>query len=310
MHLLTMADQGCNNVVTWEYRKGNWTVNETLVLIEAKEMHYERRMKSDGRGNKPTELRWKWGEDYCWKKGCLRSQNQCKCNDKWDNLMRNYNKVREYQRSIAADCKEGGGSYWEMEKNERKQKNLPSNMLRQMYERLEQVVEKKGPQTAVGWRRRFRSQYSQLTFVPIPAAIPLTPPAPPPTAAPVSCVQPLPIVGSSDSDTSEYSDSPSKRRRRGGDNGEGTTSDGNSDEVSTAISKTAFIIAEAIHASEEREERRHRDLLNFHERRLKMEESKTEINKKGMDGLVDAINKLANSIIALASHKNQSSAPK
>ncbi|GAB4829436.1 hypothetical protein Ancab_019107 [Ancistrocladus abbreviatus] len=33
---------------------------------------------------KPTELRWK--------KGCFRSQNQC--NDKWDNLMRHYKKVR------------------------------------------------------------------------------------------------------------------------------------------------------------------------------------------------------------------------
>ncbi|KAK5792393.1 hypothetical protein PVK06_033507 [Gossypium arboreum] len=116
---------------------------------------------------------------------------------------------------------------------------------------------------------------------------------------------------SSDSDTSEHSDSPAKRRRRGGGNGEGTSgTPNNTNEVSTAISRSASIIAEAIQASEEREERRHRDLLSFHERRLKIEESKTEINKKGMDGLVDAINKLANSIFALASHKNQSSAPK
>nr|KJB69927.1 hypothetical protein B456_011G050400 [Gossypium raimondii] len=350
MHLM-MDDQGGNNAVTREYRKGNWTVNETMVLIEAKEMDYERRMKrsgdhSEGR-NKPTELRWKWVEDYCWGKGCLRSQNQC--NDKWDNLMRDYKKVREYQRKVAE--REGNDSkqrsYWEMEKNERKEKSLPSNMLRQIYERLEEVVEKKGAQTVAataGGGGGSDPNITNLPYVmdrpmvstfqpslppllqhqlsaPIPAAIPLplpqaSPQLPPPPAPiiqppPLSYAQPLPTIGSSDSDTSEHSDSPAKRRRRGGGNGEGTSGTANNiNEVSTAISRSASIIAEAIQASEEREERRHRDLLSFHERRLRIEESKTEVNKKGMDGLVDAINKLANSIFALASHKNQSSAPK
>ncbi|KAE8719982.1 alpha-glucosidase-like [Hibiscus syriacus] len=344
MHLMMMmADQGGNNVVTREYRKGNWSVHETMVLIEAKEMDYKRRMKrsNDGEGRgKPTELRWKWVEDYCGRKGCLRSQNQC--NDKWDNLMRDYKKVREYQKRMAADSK-GGGSYWEMEKNERKGNNLPSNMLRQIYERLEEVVEKKGAQT-VGASGdggdggsdpnipnlpyvldRPMAIMQQEVQVPIAAATPLSPPPAPPSTEPtapspllqpppISYAQPLPTV---DSDTSEYSDSPAKRRRRRGDNGEGTsggtgTGANNSNEVSTAtaISKSASIIAEAIQASEEREERRHRDLLSFHERRLKIEESKTEISKQGINGLVDAINKLANSILALASHKNQSSAPK
>ncbi|KAH1066295.1 hypothetical protein J1N35_031282 [Gossypium stocksii] len=350
---LVMADQGGDNIVTREYRKGNWTVNETMVLIEAKKMDDERRMKRsgdiEGRG-KPTELRWKWVEDYCWRKGCLRSQNQC--NDKWDNLMRDYKKVREYQRRIA-ERGEGthsneGSSYWEMEKNERKVKNLPSNMLRPIYERLEEVVEKKGDQTAVAaggsglipnipyvMDRQITSVETSLPplsqhqlLAPIPAAIPLTLPAPPqlpppPIAAaaaaaplvqppPLSYAQPLPTVGEY-SDTSEYSDSPAKRRKKGTGNGKGsgggTASANNSNEVGTAISKSASIIAEAIQASEEREESRHRDLVSLHERRLKMEESKTEMDKRGLDGLVDAINKLANSILALATHKKQS-APK
>ncbi|KAE8656202.1 alpha-glucosidase-like [Hibiscus syriacus] len=342
-----MADQGGDSVVTREYRKGNWTVNETLVLIEAKKMDDERRMKrieeSEGR-RKPTELRWKWVEDYCWRKGCLRSQNQC--NDKWDNLMRDYKKVREYQRRIADRGEEGTNtseatSYWEMEKNKRKQKNLPSNMLRLIYERVEEVVEKKGDQRVVAggggsgsilntpyaMDRPVTSVQTSLTpllqhqlSAPVPTAIPLSLSAPP-TAAPaslvqpplLSCAQPLPIMcDSSDSDTREYSDSPAKRRKRGG-NGEGTSgstaSANKTNEVGTAISKSASIIAEAIRASEEREERRHRDIVNLHERRLNMEESKTEINKRGLDGLVDAIHKLANSIRALASHDNQS-APK
>ncbi|KAE8659600.1 alpha-glucosidase-like [Hibiscus syriacus] len=334
-----MADQGGNSVVTREYRKGNWTVNETLVLIEAKKMDDERRKKrSEGR-SKPTELRWKWVEEYCWRKGCLRSQNQC--NDKWDNLMRDYKKVREYQRRIADTGGEGTNtsestSYWEMEKNERKGNNLPSNVFRLIYERLEEVVEKKGDQRVVAaggsgstlnipyvMDRRITSVQTSLPpllqhqiSAPIPTAIPLSLSAPP-TAAPVSLVQPPPLSRAQpfpivDSDTREYSETPAKRRKRGG-NGEGTsggtTSANKTNDVATAITKSASIIAEAIRASEEREERRHRDLLNLHERRLKMEESKTEINKRGLDGLVDAINKLANSILALASQDNQS-APK
>ncbi|KAF8092862.1 hypothetical protein N665_0400s0059 [Sinapis alba] len=159
-----MADQSGGLGLMREYRKGNWTLNETMVLIEAKKMDDERRMRrsiglpapeqsQDSRsssGNKPAELRWKWIEDYCWRKGCMRSQNQC--NDKWDNLMRDYKKVREYERrrvessfasasssSAAAET----GSYWKMEKSERKDRNLPTNMLPQTYQALFDVVESK-----------------------------------------------------------------------------------------------------------------------------------------------------------------------
>ncbi|XP_011001296.1 PREDICTED: protein enabled homolog isoform X2 [Populus euphratica] len=335
-----MADQGGKSLIR-EYKKGNWTVSETMVLIEAKRMDDERRMKrsdsAEGR-SKPTELRWKWVEDYCWKQECLRSQNQC--NDKWDNLMRDYKKVRDYERKIA-ETGERNGSYWKLEKNERKERNLPSNMLPQIYEELVQVVERRGGQqrmlTAAGGsgsnpntgyvveRPITDVQPSvlppllqhQVSAAPTPA-LPLPPPRPPPSQQPQA--QPPPPIQfpesfrTVDSDTSEYSDSPAKRRRRGGEGGEGTSggtaSASTSQEVGTAISKSASIIAEAIQACDEREERRHRDLLSLHERRLKIEESKTEINRQGISGLVDAINKLANSILALASHKNQSSGPK
>lgn len=223
-----MADQGGNNnnVVMREYRKGNWTVNETMVLIEAKKMDDERRMKKSGggesegggRGSKPTELRWKWVEDYCWRKGCLRSQNQC--NDKWDNLTRDYKKVREYQR------RNEGSSYWEMEKNERKEKNLPSNMLRHIYDRLEEVVEKKGgqrvvvsvagggvggaipnlpyamdrpvtsvqvQQTSLALPPLLQQQHQLPPVPPISAAIPLPLPAPSPTVAPPPILEPPPL---------------------------------------------------------------------------------------------------------------------
>ncbi|KAB2637061.1 hypothetical protein D8674_027595 [Pyrus ussuriensis x Pyrus communis] len=385
-----MAEQGGNGtsrVIMRDYRKGNWTVGETMILIEAKKMDDERRMKRTGGGeggssgggtdqttrsmSKPAELRWKWVEDYCWKKGCLRNQNQC--NDKWDNLMRDYKKVREYERKITNVGKgkgeEGSASYWKLEKNERKERNLPTNMVPQIYEALVDVVERReaaaaaaaayqirghevvggasvsGPNVGInpnigyGLERpiinttnvhqqpsssppsppvlQHHHHHHQIS-VPTIAALPLLPPAPlaaqPPPALPYAQV--MPTV---DSDTSEHSDSPAKRRRRasgrGGGGGEdqggtsGTVSASISSEVGTAIARGASMIAEALQGCEEREERRHREMLNLHERRLQIEETKTEINRQGINGLTDAINKLANSIHALASNKNQQPPP-
>ncbi|KAJ0082107.1 hypothetical protein Patl1_11811 [Pistacia atlantica] len=329
-----MADQGGGSSGGMrEYRKGNWSVAETMVLIEAKQMDDERRMKrssgSEGRSNKPAELRWKWVEDYCWRKGCLRSQNQC--NDKWDNLMRDYKKVAESQKGDGEpqqQQKHLQKSYWKMEKNERKEKNLPSNMLFQIYEALVEVVEKKGsghrvmlsgspsyhvverPLTVLHHHslppllQHHQQQISSPSPVPI---LPLPLPSPLPPPPPQHPANQPPQSHHSDSDTSEYSDSPAKRRRRNGGEGTSTASGSASHEVGTAISKSASIIAEALQACEEREERRHKDLVSLQERRLRIEESKSEINKEGINGLVDAINKLANSILALASNKNQQS---
>ncbi|GMN60317.1 hypothetical protein TIFTF001_029395 [Ficus carica] len=384
-----------------EYRKGNWTVSETMILIEAKKMDDERRMKrstggTDSEGsmiriNKPAELRWKWVEDYCWRKNCMRSQNQC--NDKWDNLMRDYKKVRDYERKLPSTttsstehCQDQ--SYWKLEKNDRKEKNLPTNMLPQIYDALVEVVERKtsttpasvsagivgisspplssttaptttlvpfgvverttaasavaatgdrGGSTSIIHHQQDPLMASQALLQhhisPLPiAALPL----PPPPAAPSSIQpQPLsysqPILPTVDSDTRENpssSHSPAKRRRKEDQQqGQGqaqaqaagttsasgrstSTSSSSREVVASAISKSASIIAEALQASEEREERRHRDLLSLHERRLKIEESKNEINRQGINGLVDAINNLANSIQALASDKHAQSTSK
>lgn len=175
-----------------EYRKGNWTVQETMVLIEAKKMDDERRMKRDGNTSsergKPGELRWKWVEDYCWRNGCLRSQNQC--NDKWDNLMRDFKKVREYETRVSLP--QGGDqqikSYWKLERTQRKENNLPTNMLPEIYEALLQVVDKRGQKVLVGASPTFNPattslsptlQQHQIPTLPLPSP-PLLPPPPPP----------------------------------------------------------------------------------------------------------------------------------
>ena len=211
-----MANQGGNSTHTImrDYRKGNWTPSETMILIEAKKNDDERRTKrtggdstSEGIRNKSVEPRWKWVEDFCWKRGCLRSQNQC--NDKWDNLMRDYKKVRDYERRIA-ERGEGNnveGSYWKIERNERKERNLPTNMSPQIYEALVGVVERKPGVPNIGFVT-VGSNIGQLSLPPPPTlALPAPAPAaaPPPPPLPSQAVQtllahqtysqPMPTVG-------------------------------------------------------------------------------------------------------------------
>ncbi|KAK1324641.1 hypothetical protein QJS10_CPA01g00780 [Acorus calamus] len=263
-----------------EYRRGNWTPQETMTLMEAKKMDNERRLRRGGGGgggggegssssgqSRPSELRWKWVEDYCWRLGCLRSQNQC--NDKWDNLMRDYKKVRDYEsRLLGSD----DSSYWKLERHERKERGLPSNMLGQIYEAMAEIVERKGS--------------SSVGASTAAAAAPLV---------------------HSDSDGSQNSGSPPlqpKKRRRREDEGTSnttTTTNNTNSELATAITKGASVLADALLANEEREEEWHKSLLTLEERRLKIEETKADLTKQAMDGLIDSINKLANSILAVAS---------
>ncbi|KAK9714441.1 hypothetical protein RND81_06G094700 [Saponaria officinalis] len=335
-----MAEQ--QGMVMREYRKGNWTVEETMILIEAKKMDDERRKhnkkqtyqniitspasntSSSSLIVKPvTELRWKWVEEYCWRKGCLRSQNQC--NDKWDNLMRDYKKIRDYQRTLFDEsCSSSNKSYWEMDKVERKDKSLPTNMLPQIYQSLFEVVEQTPttPATAVAAGSKFLQ-------------LPLLSPPPPPllrlrTELPFYSQQPQQppqlLSTTLESEASEQvREEPSEKRRRKEERtasaGKGTTAAHQMatttttatptptipvHEVSSSISRSASIIAEAIQSNEEKNERRHKEMMHIHETRLRLEESKLEVIRHGFNGLNDAINKLANSILALANDSNKS----
>lgn len=323
-------------IVMRECRKGNWTVSETLVLIEAKKMDDERRVRRsekqpEGR-NKPAELRWKWIEEYCWRRGCYRNQNQC--NDKWDNLMRDYKKIREYERSRVESSFNTvtSSSYWKMDKTERKEKNLPSNMLPQIYDVLSELVDRKtlpssssSAAAAVGngnGGQILRVCQQSLGFVApmmaqpmhqIPTTIVLSLPPPPPQSLSLSLPSPPqpppsssfhaepipPTVGTS---------STKRRRTTPGETTAGGEREVEEDAVGVALSRCTSVITQVIRENEEGQERRHKEVVKLQERRLKIEESKTEINRQGMSGLVDAINQLASSILALASsscHNNR-----
>ncbi|CAL9098978.1 unnamed protein product [Musa acuminata var. zebrina] len=291
-----------------EYRKGNWTLDETMVLIQAKKMDCERReqrVKELPRGSsgRPQEMRWKWVEDRCWGRGCYRSQNQC--NDRWDNLMRDYNKVRAYETSSSV----GGNpdlSYWNLEKNDRKERNLPSNVLPEVYEALTEVVQRKRsggasapPGRPTEEKRRRGPVCSSLSsaanaFSNLPAwsycdlsSFTLL----------LVCI--LACCDSSDSEDSQHPISPQRKRKRG----EGSSS--NTLELSSAIMKCASIMAEALQAGEKQEEVRHKDLIGIERRKAKLEESKSVMGTQSTDGLAAAINMLASSILGLVTGRVQ-----
>ncbi|WOK99557.1 hypothetical protein Cni_G08269 [Canna indica] len=277
-----------------EYRKGNWTLNETMILIQAKKMDYERRRMKEGDvgSSRPQEMRWKWVEDFCWRHGCYRSQNQC--NDRWDNLMRDYKKVRAYEMSLTNSSAQGGSypalSYWKLERIDRKERNLPSNLLPEIYEALTEVVQMRDKLGATATAAPARAVEEEKQQVADPEPVPLIASQ---------------LMTSIDSEDSQHSISPERKRKRGG--GEGSSSRSNTTmELTSAISKCASIVAEALQTGEQKEELRHKDRISLEERKAKLEESKSQISIQSMDGLATAINKLASSILGLVTDRVQS----
>ncbi|PWA45205.1 Myb-like domain-containing protein [Artemisia annua] len=266
-----------------DYRKGNWTLEETLILITAKKLDDERRISSTTTGNR-GELRWKWVENYCWSNGCLRSQNQC--NDKWDNLLRDYKKVREYELRARNSNNNSLPSYWSMDKAQRKDRNLPSNMLLNIYEALNEVVQKKHPPN-----RQQQAAHLQHYQQP-PLAV--LPPPPLPPAAPLPEVPPPASEASAESsetqgDSAEKHDTEIKRRRVR--------------DIGSSIIHSTTLLSETLKQCDEKKERRHRELMELERQRLHLEETRTEVNRQGMAGLITSINKLSDAIHSLISEK-------
>lgn len=181
-----------------EYRKGNWTIQETLILITAKKLDDERRHKTTTQdptrpggacGRTSGELRWKWVENYCWSQGCLRSQNQC--NDKWDNLLRDYKKVRDYESKSksSSDGSKDFPSYWSIDKHQRKERNLPSNMMLEVYQAISEVLQRKYAQRSPQQQQPPPQVVTAVSSSPVAIQ---PPPPPPPLPSPIQQPPPSP----------------------------------------------------------------------------------------------------------------------
>ncbi|XP_020153683.1 uncharacterized protein [Aegilops tauschii subsp. strangulata] len=345
-----------------DYRKGNWTMHETLILITAKRLDDDRRagggaggVAMAGPSSPPTprsaEQRWKWVENYCWINGCLRSQNQC--NDKWDNLLRDYKKVRDYEArraSIAAAAPPVDGapaaqpqtplpSYWTMERHDRKERNLPTNLAPEVYDALLDVLSRRAAR---------RGGAAIAPAAPAPLALPPPPPPPPPPPSPpkpllnqqqqqeqqkhhrlhpqpppllqLPAPVPQPSVPSATSVSAEEemtgsSESGSDGLGLGGMSG-GVGGNGDEPEakrrrraerLGSSVVRSATVLARTLVACEDRRERRHREVLELEERRLRLEAERNEVRRQGFAGLVAAVNGLSGAIHALvADHHGRS----
>ncbi|XP_057734880.1 trihelix transcription factor GTL1-like [Arachis stenosperma] len=330
-----------------EYRKGNWTIQETLILITAKKLDDERRLKTASSSSSsssaspacsttPTsrssgELRWKWVENYCWSHGCLRSQNQC--NDKWDNLLRDYKKVRDYesksqsQQSNYDDNKDLLPSYWTLNKQQRKEHNLPSNMVFEVYQAICEVLQRKQTQTqpqritaatpttpiTTITTPQQQTQPQPITIVTSPQPPPLLPPPPPPAPppppppplppppppppppappqAPTSSTTPV-VSGRSESSSgteedSDNDDDGSESKRRKVKN------------LGSSIMHSASVLARALRSCEEKKEKRHREMMELEQRRIQMEEARNEVQRQGIATIVAAVTNLSGAIQSL-----------
>ncbi|KAI4313423.1 hypothetical protein L6164_026407 [Bauhinia variegata] len=281
-----------------EYRKGNWTIQETLILITAKKLDDERRLKTPSTSTSTAqeggargvacaartsgELRWKWVENYCWSQGCLRSQNQC--NDKWDNLLRDYKKVRDYEMKSEGSPIDYP-SYWAMDKHQRKERNLPSNMVSEVYQAISEVLQRK-------YTQRTTTPQPQAAFPPPLPPLAPPPPPPPPPQAPTTSATPA-VSERSESSATEYSedtDSESKRRKVRN--------------LGSSIMRSATVLARALQSCEEKKERRHRELMELEHRRLEIEETRNEVNRQGIASLVAAVTNLSGAIQSLISERH------
>ncbi|KAK1645394.1 hypothetical protein QYE76_063199 [Lolium multiflorum] len=303
------ANAGAMTLVR-EYRRGNWTLPETMLLIEAKKRVHDDRHPAD-----QGLARWRWVEDYCWRAGCQRSQNQC--NDRWDNLMRDYKKVRAYEHAGVAG-RGGAPSYWEMARAERKERCLPSNLLREIYEGMREIVES----------RRMSCGGAGVLFLGAPATTSTNPVDIPMQASPLAQVLPRPL----DQGTHCSSDSPERKRLRPsldglpgsstpatasghGDHheelqGDQSSDDDEEDGLNGAIGRCAAILSGALESREAAEERRHREVMAVEERRNLARQTRREAGEQCMAGLAVAVSQLAGSMLALAAKRKGPAAPK
>ncbi|RDX65535.1 Trihelix transcription factor ASR3, partial [Mucuna pruriens] len=266
-----------------EYRKGNWSLEESLILVRAKKLDDERRLKT-GRnsGSGGGELRWKWVENCCWTHGCFRSQNQC--NDKWDNLLRDYKKVRDYQAiSHASNDQFQFPSYWTIDKHQRKHRKLPSNMLPQLFQAVTQVLQTKSHSLTLA---------TQPPPLPLPLPQPPPPPHPPPpvSAKSIVIIYEMDVVEGSESSGTESNEEDdnnleSKRRK--------------SEKLGCSIMRSASELAQALGSSEEKKEKRHREMMKLQHRRLQMEETRNQMNQQSFTNLVAAVTNLSCAIQSL-----------
>ncbi|KAL3818478.1 hypothetical protein ACJIZ3_004383 [Penstemon smallii] len=112
-----------------------WTQQETFVLIDAKKIAEEKRLKgrrsSSAFGSDQIERKWDFISSHCRQQGMNKSSDQC-CK-KWGNLAGNFKKIKKWESQVKGELE----SYWVMTSASRRMLKLPGCFDREIYEVLE-----------------------------------------------------------------------------------------------------------------------------------------------------------------------------
>lgn len=97
---------------------------------------------------------------------------------------------------------------------------------------------------------------------------------------------------SSETESSENLDSKTKRKKVR--------------KIGSSIMRSASVLAQTLKSCEENKEKRHQQVMELEQRRLQIEETRNEVNRKGITDLVAAMTNLSGAIQSLiANHYDQ-----
>ncbi|CAM6128474.1 unnamed protein product [Calypogeia fissa] len=182
-------------------RSAPWTVTEMLTLIDAKKEEWERCQMYKLQGVKlPAAEKWRIVATHMEGKDMGRSGSQCQ--DKWENMMKDYKAVREWQYIVNPT---GKNYFKEMTNKERKDSSLPPQMDEVVFYSLHAIQNEKEEKKDKARRKVEReSSYKQPNTVGI--AVPTG----------TNSLTKKDKVGSSEANDMESmdTDSSGKRRRR------------------------------------------------------------------------------------------------
>lgn len=95
----------------------------------------------------------------------------------------------------------------------------------------------------------------------------------------------------------------SSETEEGGERRESDTKRRKLGRLGSSVVRGATELARTLLACEEKRDKRHQNVLELEERKLQIEETRTEINRQGLATLVTAVNNLSNAVHALVSDR-------
>lgn len=129
-------------------RYPNWEKQETIILVKAYQRQMDEFMTATSKGRMAaSEQKWDRISSLCAKEGVSRDAEQCR--KRWQDLSKNYKRIKEWEGAAEAP------SFWFMSSSNRKDKNLPGNFDREIYDCMDIFM---GSKTAIQLQRLLSSK--------------------------------------------------------------------------------------------------------------------------------------------------------